>query len=548
MVTALKTAFKLVAALAISRDRTAIPEADRETVPGLAVETTARLVVTPLPLRLVEALLAFLALASLILCLFRFEPLCHHEPSLLETAGVLARSPELEHIVSSPFPPILGITVQSPQSYSLQASSHPVSVQSDIRQVQPDFSSPLNQHEENLFSEAERFICWWQPITASTMFRFVLIVDTVASLATLEAYYQLSKKNDGLLYVDPAAYDRYAWLFLPTLVMSGLGLAYVAVDKSIRTAHPFLVLATGKSNPDALTFDPNSIIAPIAVVQTIRRRQFILSAMAATSVLGAFLMIVASGLFTTVPAQYLQPFESLPSTWFDFQNQHPPLLPDIKEAKEEDKAYNTLIQFHNFSYPTESSRGFAFASTFGAPFPASNTSPKVTILIPAVRVQANCTLHDYKDTVITGPDSKTWEVSTKPPPGCKPAAKYASQESSIELNPSSNIQLREGPFGLEPRSSWIINGSVRFGGPDPYTICGDSTQQIFLVYGNQTANKAHNLIVLHCLPFVEAVDVEATFIYPSMRLDLNSPLQRSSERLGPGTQPTSLTIPFPFPP
>jgi hypothetical protein len=82
---------------------------------------------------------------------------------------------------------------------------------------------------------------------------------------------------------------------------------------------------------------------------------------------------------------------------------------------------------------------------------------------------------------------------------------------------------------------------------DPYTVCSDNTQHLFLVYGRRIDLTMHNVTVLHCLPFVQAIEVEADFTLPALTVDDTKDPPRA---VGPAipwnsTNPSMNSIPLP---
>ncbi|OLN83449.1 hypothetical protein CCHL11_03050 [Colletotrichum chlorophyti] len=60
-----------------------------------------------------------------------------------------------------------------------------------------------------------------------------------AVIATLEVLLQHSLRNKGIADVSTEGYVKYGWLFVPTIAMAALALAYNAVDTTNRLLPPF---------------------------------------------------------------------------------------------------------------------------------------------------------------------------------------------------------------------------------------------------------------------------------------------------------------------
>jgi hypothetical protein len=417
-------------------------------------------------------------------------------------------------------------------------------------QVDPHFDDRQMAHAKIPLHDAGHPISkWWRPTAATKTFRISLTVMTLLLFASLEVVYHLSNKHGGLVDVFKEGHTRYIWLYVPPFSMACLGLAYGAMDTAVRTLHPYSELSRGaEGNGDAMEFDPRSSTSLVAVAQSLRRRSFGLSAVISTSILAGLLTIAASGLYsTTESAQKTESIALDLESWFD-----------IESASQMEGSYNgrldlpdalisQAIQFNNLSYPGGTYREVAFAmpdtGRVGV-YPKGSTSPAtLRATIPAAQAQANCSFYRFWGAIQLEPNQSTYHfnLDVEPPPGCKRGPTHAlSDDRYIVLAHDAGLTPPPGYFGFVSLLGWKLLPEAfevegdRFSpdNRDPYTVCSDNTQHLFMVYGRRIDLTMHNVTVLHCLPFVQAVEVEADFTLPALTVDDSKSPPRA---VGPAT-------------
>jgi len=477
---AFQNTFKIASLLAAKNSKTVAVKGN-QTVSGFTTYATARLVTTQIALRLMEALLVAMSLIALALCLYNFDLVPNNPSSLKHIAMVLSMNQELPH--------------------GGCGKSH---------ELGPQATQPPD---------------WWRPMAATKMYRIILIITTLLIFVAVEVLYQVSKKNAGLAEVNTEGYTRYFWLFIPSVCMATLGLAYGAADTAARTLYPFVELSTGRGGTQStMEFDPRTLTALVALPQILYRRRFTLSAVVSTSILGSLLTIAASGLFLAKPlASGTQGITLDLATWFDLRPGPKPYMHKWRYYEEEGIPMGDLtlldraIQFNNLSFPPGTYDRLAFALPDISHL--SSNSNTITARLPAVELQANCTPHQFWDSMELN-EVLEFPIEIEPPPGCTPANESYKDENIVgtlfdELTLNTGLTPpNQGYFGF-------VVGNMWWGGhfENQYTICSDDTIHIFLFYGNRIAKKAYNNTILHCLPFVQAIEVEATFSLPSLAVD-----------------------------
>ena len=526
--TALRRTWKTVSAIAAKVDNT-VPSVNVETVEATVEFTAGRLVVVPVPLRVVEAILVVLVVGLLLLAVFDFSAVKESPPSLLHSAIVLSDSEELERRMLSDVSPAM------PQRFGESLHGHLFSSRSDGGRVRvvvdsvwqhdplPDFRAPSKRKLGE----------WWLPTAATRGFRIGLLLTTVVFFVLLEVLFQLSIKNRGLADLTTSRWARYSYNWAPAIAVSGLGLAYVATDRAVRELHVYTQLSrvNKPANLSTLRFEAMSI-SPAALVGALRRQYHGLAALIVCSILASALTISASGLFVaeTVPRSELA--ELPPLGWFDIRNASQSKFVDPSPSEQSQSAlYNQGIQFHNISAPSGIYGPFVFAALDTKWVDASPASrrAKLHAHIPAVRSQANCTLYSHQP-ILRNVTRRVFKVNVTPPAGCTPGPnERLSDGKFISLSANAGQAPHSGFFGFVSQLTWSLlpiatdneTGMYTPVNRDPYTVCADSTQHTWIHYGHydEDAFEVHDLTVLHCIPFVEALEVEATFNLPDLTVD-----------------------------
>lgn len=554
--TGFQRTFNAIAAITVKYTKT-VPATENKSVPGRIAYKTPRLVVAAASLRAVEALLAVSALVALLLCLvYNFKTLAERPPSLMTTAAVLAASSRLGDILCPDQVPRLDTLATNLGGYLFSSSPdlRTIHVQED-----PQFDDlEMVQGKVPLPDDSGRPVSkWWRPAAATKAFRISLIATTLVLFVALEVLYQVSNKHGGIVDAATEGYTQYLWLYLPALAMAGLGLAYGSMDIAARTLHPFAELSKGKTgNKDAMHFDPRASTALVAAVQAFRRRFYGLSAIISTSLLAGLLTVASSGLYSAT--EFTSRIESVSlglESWFDIESAHQKwALDDALDVSTPGALINQAIHLGNMSYPAGAYGEFAFAMPEMGSLEAYNTSePPATLRmrVPAAQTRANCSLYRFWDSIELEANQSSYGFSLEvhPPPGCERGppdglsdGRYLSLANGAGRTPPpgyfgfvSGLWWKRLPNTTNPDGTYTPTSRT------PYTVCSDNTQHLFMIYGRRIDLTMHNVTLLHCLPFVQAVEVEAEFTLPSLTINENNP--SSLPTLSPNTPPTPWNSP-----
>ena len=221
------------------------PAAEGEELPGLVTQHTPRLIVKQISIRIMEGLLAMLALVAFLLSRYRFQSVFARSASIADAAIVLSRSEAVARVL----PVGAALTAEALKTKlggRLFSSPPDLSAVEMIKQGQ--FDDDDDDDDAAAQSTVPMVMQSWRPYAVTRTAGVLLIITTIVLFSALEILYQLSTKWGGLVQVNMEGYTRYYWVVLPSAVMAALGLAYGSVDTGIRRLSPFLQLKSAAAS------------------------------------------------------------------------------------------------------------------------------------------------------------------------------------------------------------------------------------------------------------------------------------------------------------
>lgn len=509
-----------------------------QTLNGTTTSTQGRLCAQELPLRFMEALIALLLLSNVALCFLR-PGVFHRDPTSLGAhAMILARSPDLMGLLE-------GRGAASKQA--LRASLSGI-LASYPRTHAPESPAIALQHfrtgsqkpVEKATAENGDLRKWWRPIPVRLWFRICILIATLGVMIALEVLLQVSSRGDGLGNVSLDGYLKYTWSLLPAFLLALIGLLFSLVDSTARTIHPFQLLRKGRASLADILYDPARQVSLMAVGRAAWKRHFPLLWAILPGLLAPVLTIVTSGLYTVVPVPWTYDAELQLQDWFRDENGTAGPLTRDNEAW----TMFRLIQFNDMPYPNWTQGEYAL-SRFGADnlrsHDGNDTSLYVTARVPAARVNQNCSLVEHYS-------GESYQILQ--------SANFTNSKLGGDYLP-----IDPGPLGCDTppewnqttghRGLWLSRGSTKSGYGykstqgyyivefyDDYDnyylqrnhqyidsdrdsgVCGDWREHNFI----GLANGMEELALLHCVPYVEALWVNATFSLPDLSLVTNVPI------------------------
>jgi hypothetical protein len=519
-----------------------------------------RLTIADMPLRLMEGIIVGLLLLVLTLLLIQKKFYRAHPNYLTGLALTLFRSQDLSLLIQGLGSPSIKSLREALTTYHFSITSDGRIVYTELELV-PSTQHLRPQRHDRISTRSRLAIESWRPLGLSLGFLVGLIISSLCLVAALEAFQQVSTRRNGIIEVHPDDYTKYWWLYFPTVVMALLGLGYGILDYALRSVYPYPDVRASDHNCqslDSLIFNPFESISILILTQAIKHRKYALIAGATVSLLSPLLTVVASGLFTTSLMRLPDASSQLRiDGWFDFRRANLSTMSDDGTTPPESYVnYNLAIQYNNLSFPRGSYDELAFASvysdTIGHTYSKDDTVLQVRL--PATQLRPNCTvLDDGYSRPYNFPPGVNMTVRARPPLGCKPPSianstwSGHSNEFELVLSPS-NLGVKyffpdsgeDGYFGTHVYSYWhqVGNTSDNQSGEyiltTPTTTCeGDARQHFFFFYGFGSDSGLPILTHLHCVPYVEALYVDATVNLQSLSVitdgsyPLPSPVEES---------------------
>lgn len=348
-------------------------------------------------------------------------------------------------------------------------------------------------------SEDSQTVAWYQPFAVTITGRALILSAPLGLILALELLYQYSARNDGLVAVDDAnLFVHYAWTYIPTAVMIGIGQMFAMLDTTAKIFNPYHNLRKGNAPPDkSIMENYQRSVTATALCRAARKLQYTVVAAGLAAVLTPFLTIVVSGLFNaeSAPTAYTASFARMDT--FD---------PNMTSTGA-GLAYANLVLANNLSDPLWTHQDLAFpgcpqhadsiTDTAGESVSNVNAS-RVALSLPAVRGNLNCTPATHAQIY------------------CNDLAEFFLAQP--------NASYGDG------RQNQYFSGTGHFGSmfaldPSLYPGC----PAVMVAFGHVDNNTIDEVTHLACAPYVESVQANATFKLPGWELDESEPVETANE-------------------
>ncbi|OCT45425.1 hypothetical protein CLCR_05366 [Cladophialophora carrionii] len=137
----------------------------------------------------------------------------------------------------------------------------------------------------------------WRPLVLKPSLRSLGLFTIAAVIVVLESLLQVSQKHNGIANVELNQYIHYTWSYIPALLMIIIKLFALSLDFNTRLLAPFSRLRRGGTYKNALNVSYLKQLAPAAIVSSVRTRQFAVTATTLMALIGGLLTIVVSGVY-----------------------------------------------------------------------------------------------------------------------------------------------------------------------------------------------------------------------------------------------------------
>jgi hypothetical protein len=363
---------------------------DSHYVEGTEQFIEGRLFVRQMSFWLMAVLLVMLiALVVVLLCLFVPVTACPRDTgSIGGVATILSQSPEfMDAFHGSQFK-------SEEQMAESRLGQTQYSTLSDMKGafmlLPQDQSIP-----QSVESSEDSSPAWWQPFSSTWFIRITVVVVPIAVIIGLEVVYHLSTSGRGITLVDgKSPYIHYIWVYIPALVMFIIRCLFTSVEFGTRIMQPYSRLREGLAPPETSILE-NQLrkISPYALYDTIRKKQWALSAATMSLLLAAINPILVSGLFTAKASGPTSPMNLTQTTRWNLGDPAPVSgVMRYWKPQNFDSDYTTgLILNLNLSEPQWTHNNLAFPQV--ALTSTENPLPDkgfIEARIPALRSQFTC--------------------------------------------------------------------------------------------------------------------------------------------------------------
>ncbi|CAG8899015.1 unnamed protein product [Penicillium egyptiacum] len=328
-----------------------------------------------------------------------------------------------------------------------------------------------------------------------------VIFSAVALLAVaLEIAFRVSQKNDGLGDVCSNGYQHYLWTIIPSLVMLSVGVLFERMDFNTRSLVPYAQLKrpAGALFEESMAVNYPDSLPTTHIVRSIRRKHFAILATTLAALLTSFLVIVTSGLYSTVEVPHRISLNfTQESTLYQGNSADADQNSSVIVAKD--------ILLKNLTFPRWTYDELAFPK-LSMDMPLSSNDAEnsfVDIRMPALRAAPACYFQ-------TGSQLQ-WNFTK---------VKYGN-ESTYQLRvlaPSMPCSLEGQDVGsTSSTSSPVLLRSQGLFGQSLMLPCGNShiTKPATLyIWGDIQIDSAENISAMTCIGAAETVDTLTRFHLP----------------------------------
>ncbi|KAH8668647.1 hypothetical protein BX600DRAFT_496688 [Xylariales sp. PMI_506] len=272
---------------------------------------------------------------------------------------------------------------------------------------------------------------WWHSASLSLLSKGLTVTGLLLLIVILEVLQWKSDQAGGLVQVNLQSYARFAWVYIPTMVMLGMQVAAGSIAFSSIFIFPYYKLCRQpKSSVDDLFLDYTSHTALESAWNSIRRRHLPVLLMSLLLLASPFLTIAASGLYTAQPTSTVQEVSLSPTSQFNSSFK----MEDLFYADFETASIRIgLLLTQNFSYPAWTYDELTFpALEVTQPINQSISGSYITTMLPALRSDLKCSIVPDNPTnytaLMNGADNETFAGFTDvgctnmgwAPPGLSP--------------------------------------------------------------------------------------------------------------------------------
>jgi hypothetical protein len=226
---------------------------------------------------------------------------------------------------------------------------------------------------------------WWHPMASSNWFFALATGLPLSIIATLQILQHFSQMNNGLIDLQTISTPVLS-TYIPVIIALGISGLYSSTEFIVVLFTPFVTLKRSDAITfRALNFSPFGKLLPQTLYLSFKSRHYAAMLAILASLVGSFLNIVTSGLYTTIDSpRYLH----VPVTQTDTFN-------STMNNDKFDLAFevSSLIEFRGMQFPKWTYEELVFNgwSKPSLPLDVEGQAKHLTAVVPAIRPRLNCT-------------------------------------------------------------------------------------------------------------------------------------------------------------
>jgi hypothetical protein len=144
---------------------------------------------------------------------------------------------------------------------------------------------------------------WWQPMAIRAWCKVLAILLSLALIGCLEGVQQVSDRSNGIATIRAPAAAQYGMTIIPAIIMFGVGCLYSLINFGTNLMAPYHALSKGATSDRSLFNHDLGRIPLLQLLSSIKRRQLATACTSLSAIIGPWLVIVVSGLYSASPVQ-----------------------------------------------------------------------------------------------------------------------------------------------------------------------------------------------------------------------------------------------------
>jgi hypothetical protein len=500
---------------------------DRTSTTGLVSYPESRLLIEPSSaLGMVVTLGACMVCVALILALRNPSILSWQSSNALTALLSLRSSPSLNSTLSG-----LGCLSDKELEHLLSNNRFTVSTSQNHLQIvsHNDSRSHMASLRHEQLTDGVR---WWRAPSMKGWFYLLSLVSPLVVIAALEVLQRFSDANNGVgIEAISAPVAAALTAYIPAAVMLAIAGLFSSAEFTFTLLAPYLLIKEGKAKIHDLKREYLGKLPVMAALEAARSRQFAVSSVILSSILGSLITMISSGLYSIEPISKIydtvvQTTDQFNLNWNDTTNLNALTM-------------YRLIHNHNATYPIGTYNEFAYPLFELDPSsPLSNSTlqsdhpTSIEIRMPVIRPSLNCSVipHDQLEiveyTMARNDDpsalGKRVYISTivDLPAHCQHVGSYAN---ATQINITAPTDLVVPDDGLA-YCAWThypfpTNEDQLHFLPENYPPNCPSLTFQFLEYDRGSLKST----LAYCSQYHEEIPASMTFKLPDMVLDTSKP-------------------------